>query len=80
MISSQQVLVCFARTEDVSRFAVDHIAAFEELIFGHTKGNVEDISDKAHDEGCPEYIPANDKEGADDPVLDISEEYVNRTK
>jgi hypothetical protein len=79
-MSTQQVLVCFAGSEDVSRFAVDHIAACEELGFGHTEGNAEGIFDEAHDEGCPDYVPANDKECADDPVFDISVEYANRTE
>ena len=63
--------MCCAGSEGISCFAVDHVGACKELGFGHTEGNAEDVFDEAHDVGCPDYVPADDKEYADDPVLSL---------
>lgn len=53
---------------------MDHIATCKEFGFGHRQGNAEGVFYEAHDEGCLDYVPADDKECADDPVISLKRE------
>jgi hypothetical protein len=61
IVLSQQMLVCFAGSENVRCFTVDHVVACEELLFAHAERNAEYIFDEAHDERGPDDVPADDE-------------------
>ena len=63
-----------AWSEDVWCLAVDHVAARSELLLRHSKGDAQDVFDEEEDEGCPDRVPANDEEEADNSAFIVSRE------
>lgn len=68
IMASKKMFVGFAWSEHVCGFAVDHVVTCEELLLGHAERDSADVLDEAHYEGGPDYVPADDKEGAYDSV------------
>ena len=56
----------------VGLFAVDGVVADFAHFVRHAEGHAADVFDEDHDEGGPDDVPADNKEGADDLEADLS--------
>ena len=56
----------------VGFLAVDGVVADLAHLVRHAQGHPAHVFDEAHDEGCPDDVPADDKEGTDDLQADLA--------
>jgi len=64
IVSSQQMLMRLAWTEDIRRLAVDRIITSQQLRLAHPQRDAQHVLDETHDERCPDHVPCDDEQGA----------------
>ena len=72
LVSRYAAIIAVVIFKRVGFLAMDGVVADLAHFVRHAQGHAADVFDEDHDEGGPDNVPTDDKEGADDLEADLA--------